>query len=186
LLWDFPLVQGKFDNEPLVLETISQRCAAPPDILVILMANCPTIAPGIIDKGIQVLRDDEAHEIDSCVTVSKYNEFTPMRARMIKDGRLAPAVSHDYFVQQGMLRNKSGHDRDGVGDFYFCDGGAWIVRSRCMDLSRGVLPYRWTGRISVPLIQEYGMDVDNERALANAEFWLKKHGFDKNATPYGD
>lgn len=165
-------------------ETIAHRCGKKPDILVILMANCPTITPGIIDKGIQMLMDDKDCEIDSCVTVSKYNEFNPLRARMIKNGCLAPAISPDYFFEQKLLKNNSGHDRDGAGDYYFCDGGAWIIRSRCMDLSRGVLPYRWIGRVSVPLIQEYGMDVDNERALANAEFWLRKNGFSETSTPY--
>lgn len=155
-----------------------------PKILVILMANCPTITPGIIDQGIQILLEDKDEKIDSCVTVSKYNEFNPMRSRIIRNGFLEPAINPEYFIKGGFLRNLSGHDRDGVGDFYFCDGAAWIVRSRCMDLSCGTLPYRWIGRTVVPLIQEYGMDVDNERGLANAEFWLRTHGFTETTTPY--
>lgn len=165
-------------------EMIRDLEAVEPKILVILMANCPTITPGILDKGIRILLDDSDENIDSCVTVSKYNEFNPMRARMIRDGFLVPAIEPEYFVKGGYLQNVSGHDRDGAGDFYFCDGGAWIVRARCMDLSRGTLPYRWIGHTTIPLVQEYGMDVDNVRGLANAEFWLKMHGFSETTTPY--
>jgi CMP-N-acetylneuraminic acid synthetase len=165
-------------------ETIRELEGLKPKILVILMANCPTITLGIIDRGIRILLEDSEEKIDSCVTVSKYNEFNPMRARVIRNGFLEPAIDPEYFVEGGFLQNVSGHDRDGLGDFYFCDGAAWIVRSRCMDLSRGTLPYRWIGSSTVALVQEGGMDVDNERGLANAEFWLKKHGFTETTTPY--
>lgn len=153
-------------------------------IIVILMANCPTITPGIIDKGIQILLDDKDEKIDSCVTVSKYNEYNPMRARIVKDNYLEPMIPTKYFAEMGYMKNESGHDRDGIGDIYFCDGGAWIVRERCMDIQQGVLPYKWIGKTVVPLYQEYGMDVDNWRGIANAEFWLKRNGFTETSTPY--
>jgi len=149
------------------------------DIIVILEGNAATITPGIIDKGIEILLKDKEKEIDSCVTVSEYNEYNPARAMRIENGYLTNFIDPSYFTF-----GTATSDRDSIGDTYFCDGGAWICRARCMDLNYGKPPYRWIGRKIVPLIQEDGLDVDNERGLVVTEYWLKKHGFSEIKTPY--
>lgn len=140
-------------------------------ILVVIQGNVGTIEPGIIDKGIEILLKDKKEKIDSCVTVSKYNEYNPARAMKINNnGFLVPFIDPRHF-------KGATSDRSSLGDVYFCDGGAWICRARCMDLSRGVPPYRWIGRKIVPLVQKWGLDVDDERGLVLTEWWLKRHGF---------
>ena len=144
-------------------------------IVVILLCNSVTIKPGIIDEGIEKLLADES--LDSCVTVSEYNEYNPARAMKIEDDRLKSVVDPEFF--KGLTC-----DRHSAGATYFCDGGAWICRARCMDLSYGNAPYRWLGKNVHPLIQSGGLDIDNERGLAVAEYWLKRHGFTETTTPY--
>jgi CMP-N-acetylneuraminic acid synthetase len=147
-------------------------------ILVVIQGNVGVLEPGIIDRGIEILLKDKKQVIDSCVTVSKYNEYNPARAKRIdENGYLVP------FVDINSFRNVT-CDRNTLGDTYFCDGGAWICRARCMNLDYGIPPYRWIGRKVVPLIQSYGLDVDDERGLFMTEWWMKRHGFTKKKTPY--
>lgn len=145
------------------------------EIIVILLCNSATVTSGIIDKGIETLLSDES--IDSCVTVSKYDEYNPARAMKIENNRLKPFIEPSYF--SGVTC-----DRSSVGATYFCDSGAWICRARCMDLNYGVPPYKWLGKDIVPLIQEDGLDVDNEKGLVVTGYWLKKAGFSETKTPY--
>ena len=65
------------------------------ELVVILMCNAPMILPNTIDEGINTLRKEK--NIDSAVTVSAYNMFTPIRARRVKDGLLEPFVPLDQF-----------------------------------------------------------------------------------------
>ena len=65
------------------------------ELVVILMCNAPMILPSTIDEGINILRTKK--NIDSAVTVSEYNMFTPIRARRVKDGLLEPFIPLDKF-----------------------------------------------------------------------------------------
>jgi len=145
------------------------------EIIVILLCNSATVTSEIIDKGIEILLSDKS--LDSCVTVSKYNEYNPARAMRIENNRLKNFVDPSYF-------SGATCDRSSVGDTYFCDSGAWICRARCMNLDYGVPPYKWLGKNIVPLIQEDGLDVDNERGLVVTEYWLRRAGFSETKTPY--
>jgi CMP-N-acetylneuraminic acid synthetase len=50
-----------------------------PEFLVLMFCNAPTITPDQIADGIRMLRDDPS--ADSAVTVSRYNMYSPTRAR---------------------------------------------------------------------------------------------------------
>ena len=61
------------------------------ELIILLFCNAATINAEMIDKGISVLR--EKPDVDSVVSVSKYNMWSPLRARKIgKDGLLHPFV----------------------------------------------------------------------------------------------
>jgi hypothetical protein len=143
------------------------------EMLVLLMCNAPTITPGLIDEGIGVLR---AHpEYDSAVSVSRYNMYSPLRARTIgRDGLLHPFVPFETFGDPGTLNC----DRDSQGDVWFADMGASIVRPRNLEhLEEGLLPQKWMGRHIYPLKQWGGLDIDYEWQIPQAGFWLAKHGY---------
>src|SRR3989338_10264892 len=66
------------------------------ELIVLLMCNAPTITSQTISEGIKILR--EHPEYDSAVTVSKYNMWSPLRARTIgDDGLLHPFVLFETF-----------------------------------------------------------------------------------------
>ena len=68
--------------------------------------------------------------LDSAVTVSCYNMWSPIRARKINDeGLLQPFVPFECFGNLTVITC----DRDSQGDVYFADMSASIVRSRCLE-----------------------------------------------------
>ncbi len=144
------------------------------ELLVLLMANAPTISAEIIEEGIKVLR--ERPETDSAVTVSCYNMWSPLRARQTDDkGHLQPFVPFETFGDPKTLNC----DRDSQGDVLFADMGVSIIRPQNLDnMEDGLLPQKWMGQNIWPLKNEGGLDVDYDYQMPQAEFWLKKHGFE--------
>ena len=143
------------------------------EIVVLLMCNAATISSKIISKGIKIL--EENPEYDSAVSVSRYNMWSPLRARKIgEDGLLHPFVSFETFGDPKTLNC----DRDSQGDTWFADMGVSIVRTKCLEnVVDGLLPQKWMGKKIYPLKQWGGCDVDYEWQIPQVEFWLKKHGF---------
>ena len=151
------------------------------ELMVLLFCNAPTVTPALVDEGISVLR--EHPEYNSAVSVSKYNMWSPLRARKIgKDGLLHPFVPFEAFGDVSKLSC----DRDSQGDVWFADMGVSIVRPRCLEnLKEGLLPQRWMGKKIYPLKQWGGLDVDYEWQIPQVEYWLKKHGFTKDRSSNG-
>lgn len=146
------------------------------EMFVLLFCNTATITPGIIDAGIAALRADPS--LDSAVSVSPYNEYSPVRAKRItSQGLIMPYVDVDLIAGASC-------DRDSAETCYFCDCSVWVLRPRCMQLCNGILPFRWMGQRSVPLYQTGGLDIDHDYGVAMTEHWLKKHGFTESKTPY--
>lgn len=141
------------------------------EMLVLLMCNAPMITSGAILKGIKALRKNP--DYDSAVTVSRYNMWSPLRARRInKEGLLKPFVPFEAFGRPESMNC----DRDSAGDAWFADMGASIIRPRCLEnIKEGLLPQKWMGRKVYPLKQEGGFDVDYEWQISQAEFWLRRH-----------
>lgn len=152
------------------------------EFMVLLFCNAVTVLSETIDEGIKVLRENP--ELDSAVTVSRYNMWSPLRARKIgDDGCLHPFVPFETFGDPGTLNC----DRDSQGDVWFADMGVSIVRPHCLEhMEDGLLPQKWMGQKIHPLKQWGGLDVDYEWQVPSVEFWLMKHGFTNDKTPYED
>ena len=143
------------------------------ELLVLLFANAPTVSADLIDEGITTLRADPS--LDSAVTVSRYNMWSPLRARRLEpDGTLQPFVPFETFGDPATLNC----DRDSQGDVWFADMGLSIVRPRCMEhMEDGLLPQKWMGRRIAPIESWGGCDVDYEWQIPGVEFWLREHGY---------
>ncbi len=143
------------------------------EMVVLLFCNAATVSPELIDEGISVLKENP--EYDSAVSVSRYNMWSPLRARKItEDGLLHPFVPFETFGDPETLNC----DRDSQGDVWFADMGVSIVRPRCLEkLHEGMLPQKWMGRNIYPLKQWGGCDVDYEWQIPGVEYWLKMHGY---------
>jgi hypothetical protein len=157
---------------------IARRLSAAADqleLMVLLFANGATVTAELIDQGVEVLRANQS--LDSAVTISAYNMWSPLRARRIgADGCLQPFVPFETFGDPRTLNC----DRDSQGNVYFADMGLSVVRPRCLDhLDDGLLPQKWMGQRIHPLLSWGGCDIDFEWQVPMVEFWLRKHGFDE-------
>jgi len=152
-------------------DIIKERKKTKPELLVLLMCNAAIITSGTISEGIAVLRSKP--EYDSAVTVSKYNMWSPLRARRIdKDGLLKPFVPFGAFGDPAKLNC----DRDSQGDVWFADMGVSIVRPRCLEnIEKGLLPQKWMGQKIYPLKQWGGLDIDYEWQVPQVEYWIKEN-----------
>jgi cytidylyltransferase family protein len=150
------------------------RQGASVELMVLLMANAATVTAATIDEGVTVLRQHPS--LDSAVTVSCYNMWSPIRARRIgADGLLEPFVSFEAFGDVSGLTC----DRDSQGDVWFADMGVSIVRPHCLEhLDGGLLPQKWMGHRIHPIKQWGGLDVDCEWQIPLVEYWLRAHGVD--------
>lgn len=148
------------------------------DLVVLLFCNAPMILSETIDKGIEVLHQHP--DIDSAVTVSRYNMWGPLRARKIdKNGLLQP------FIPLDSLGINIDSNRGSQGDVYFHDCAVSVVRPKCIEnIKEGMLPQKWMGRRIYPLVQEGGLDVDYAYEIPIVENWLKEKGFTDKETPY--
>lgn len=143
------------------------------ELLVLLFANAATVTGALIDEAIVALREDPT--LDSAVTVSAYNMWSPLRARRLgADGCLHPFVPFETFGDPRTLNC----DRDSQGNVYFADMGLSVVRPRCLEnLEDGLLPQKWMGQRIHPIQSWGGCDIDYEWQVPMVEFWLRKHGF---------
>jgi hypothetical protein len=143
------------------------------ELVILLMCNAPSVTSEIISEGIRVLRENP--DYDSAVSVSRYNMWSPLRARKIdSDGLLKPFVPFETFGDPRTLNC----DRDSQGDVWFADMGVSVIRPKCLeDLEYGLLPQKWMGQKIYPLKQWGGCDVDYEWQVPLVEYWLKKHGY---------
>lgn len=162
------------------LDVIRQRLGQEPELLVLLFANAPTVTPAHIQEGVRVLR--ERPDLDSAVTVSVFNMYSPLRARRIgDDGLVHPFVPFESFADPKTLNC----DRNSQGDVMFADVALCVVRPRNLDnLETGILPQKWMGQRIHPLPNEGGLDIDYEWQWGQAEWWLRRHGFTETTTPW--
>lgn len=149
------------------------------ELMVLLFANGATITGALIDQGIEMLRADPT--LDSAVTTSVYNMWSPLRARRVAaDGCLLPFVPFETFGDPKTLNC----DRDSQGEVHFADMSVSVVRPRCLDdLDSGLLPQKWMGQRIAPIRSWGGCDVDYAWQLPMVEYWLRQHGFAEADSP---
>lgn len=152
------------------LEVITERLGELPEILVLLFCNAPTVTSKQISEGIEILKIDP--KVDSAVTVSRYNMWSPIRARRIdRQGLLKPFVPLEKFEMDNISC-----DRDSQGNVWFADVALSVIRPRnLLNLESGILPQRWMGQTIRPIENEAGLDVDFEWQMPQAEWWIKKY-----------
>jgi len=140
------------------------------ELLVLLFCNAATVTSSAISEGIRILREDR--QVDSAVTVSRYNMWSPLRARKLdSDGLLQPFVPFETFGDPKTLNC----DRDSQGDVFFADMGCSVIRPSNLDnLETGLLPQRWMGHKIAPIFQEAGCDIDYEWQVAGVEWWIRR------------
>lgn len=161
---------------------VEKTSVDPVDLYLILLCNAVTVLPDRIRQAYELLGKDP--EADSVTTGSKWNMFSPVRARRLDrtTGLLVNYVPMDLL---GEMVNIS-CDRDKSEDCYFCDNSFTLVRrSALARLHESNGPFKWMGN-KIRFIEQIpgGGDVDLAWQIPVAEWWLQQHGFTEEALPY--
>ena len=172
------LGEDAFEHAYFEIKKIAQSKNKEIELLVLLMANAPTLTSDHIDQGVEILRKDAS--FDSAVTTSVYNMWSPLRARKLdKKGSLQPFVPFETFGDPNTLNC----DRDSQGDVFYADMSVSVVRPKCLEkMKNGILPQKWMGQKIAPIPSEAGCDVDFEWQIPIVEYWLLKNGYSKIGT----
>jgi hypothetical protein len=152
------------------LEWLESKQGIKIDFMVLLMANSPTFTSLEIDKAIETLIENP--DYDSAVTVSRYNMWSPIRARKINSKGLL-----DPFVPLEMMgvTDAFNSGRDSQGDVWFADMGFSVIRTRNLrNIESGQLPQRWMGKKIFPITHEGGLDLDYPYQVGQLEWWLRE------------
>jgi len=137
------------------LEYIEKDMGERVDILVILLGNCKGAYTEDLDKGIKYLKRHK--DVDSIMSVAKFNMFNPMRAFKIENNCLVNAV--DMFQFKDIEKK---NEKNSMGDTYFFNGSFWICR-RANFYYNGMQPFPWLGEKIVPLIQDpINQEIDDK------------------------
>ena len=141
------------------------------EMIVLLFCNAPMATAKAIDAGIRFLRKNP--NLDSAVTVSKYNMWSPLRARKIaRNHCLKPFIPFQAFGDPRKLTC----DRDSQGDVWFADMSVSVVRPRCLErIEEGLLPQKWMGKKIFPIKQEGGLDVDYAWQIPYVVDWIRRY-----------
>jgi len=152
-------------------QIITERMQEKPEFLVLLFCNAPTITPSLISKGISLMRANPS--ADSAVTVSRYNMYSPVRARRVsEDGMLKPYIPFKYHPNVDEINC----DRDSQGDVWFADVAVSVIKPDNLDRQEeGMLPQRWMGQKILPIYNEGGLDLDYEWQIGQVKWWLDNH-----------
>lgn len=152
-------------------DKIKKEYAESIEFVILLFANAPNINAKMIDKGVDFLRKNKS--FDSIVSVSKYNMWSPLRARKLNNkGELIPFVPFKYFSKNKNLNC----DRDSQGDVYFADMSLSVVRPKCLEnMKNNLLPQKWMGKKIAPLFCIAGADIDYEWQIPQAKYWIQNN-----------
>jgi D-3-phosphoglycerate dehydrogenase len=163
----------------VVVEAAAQAARAigeMPEAIVLLLCNAPTVTEGLIDHGVEVLRNDPS--LDAVISVSLHNEFHPSYALRMGDGGLL----RPYTADREALRKKD--------EAYFPDALLWVFRPNVLSAApREQVLSEWimdcASHRVFPLVHEGYGDVDYVWQVPAVEEWLRRHGFSQHSTPYG-
>lgn len=164
LLHAYEKIRGKYPTDPI--KTVS-----------LLFCNNPAVNVPLLNQAISLLSDTD--EFDSCFSVVNYDMFAPARARRLSpDDEILPCCNLDNLGEVSSIRNAHGKT-------YFCDLSIQVMKPRCFEqMDKGRLPFKWQGRRSKALHNDFGFDIDSEWQIVVLEYWLKKHGFTPNTIPW--
>ncbi len=157
-------------------DAVTKALGEEPEALVVLLCNAPTVTGELVDKGLELLLQDES--LDAVMSVSMRNEYHPRLALQLADGGLLTSVIRE------------GDPIVSLPEIYFPDSLLWVMRPGKVfdaEVARTLEPnclVNCAASRVLPLIHEGYGDVDYEWQIPAIEEWLRRQGFSDEATPY--
>ncbi|OSM04798.1 hypothetical protein [Magnetofaba australis] len=147
---------------------IQQRTGATPEILVVILANAPTILPQWIDQSVQMLLSDP--ELTAVAPVVRDQDHHPFRAKTLReDGLLGSFFDHGD-------ADVSSNRQDLPPCFFLCHN-FWTLRAETLlNGPQGEPPWGFMGQRVASLEIPQSIDVHEPEDLLRAEKWLRENG----------
>lgn len=133
-----------------------------PEIIVVLLANSPTIKFEWIEKSISMIKSNK--KLSAVVPVVKNNDYHPLRAKKISNNLIKPFMKNKKNIST---------NRQDLEPSYFLAHNFWTIRSKEIIMNRGENPWKFMGPKVKPLIINESVDVHEERDLYLCETWLR-------------
>lgn len=134
------------------------------EILVWMQPNVPIRQPGIVDRVIKDLRDNDA---DSCVTCYAIDQVPEVMKVIDSDGRLVPLV-----------KDVDGIRRQEFPERYLLDGSVVAIKAVNLFKTRGIRKaHIYLGQSVIPVIQserKYSVEIDVPDDVDLVEYYLER------------
>ena len=143
-----------------------------------MFCNCPAIDVKLLNYSINFINKNQ--DYDSCISISKFNMFSPYRARIMdKNNNVLPYLDYNKFIKNTSC------DRNSSGNVFFPDFNIQVLNKRALDnIEHGLKPQKWFGKKIKGVINDYGFDIDCEWQIPVIEKWLLDKGFTKDIIPW--
>ena len=135
-----------------------------PEILVVLLANSPTIKKEWIEKSIKLLKKNK--KITSVVPVNKNNDFHPLRAKKISKRYLKSYIKYS---------GKISTNRQDLASNYFLTHNFWTIRTSSILKNNGYPPWKFMGKKCFPMIINNSIDIHEKIDLVMAKYLIKNY-----------
>ncbi|MDC1200508.1 hypothetical protein N8012_01375 [Pelagibacteraceae bacterium] len=134
-----------------------------PDVVLVLLANSPTIKTKWIDECVKIMKNQN---VDAVVPVVKNNDHHPLRAKQIKNNILKPYLK--------MPKNMS-TNRQELTSSYFLAHNFWLIKTSCIYNNKGLMPWAFMGKKVVAYEIDESIDIHNTNDIENCKKWLLKN-----------
>tara|TARA_B100000029_G_C17605918_1_gene967377 strand:- start:2747 stop:3478 length:732 start_codon:yes stop_codon:yes gene_type:complete len=138
---------------------------------IILLCNSICVRHQDIKKGLQVLK--KSKKFNTVTTVSKFNNFSPVRAKKIKNQKLLnyiPNKNLRKFTPLSCDRDKSVHS-------YYCTQSFTISRAKVLkNMKKNPFPFNWMSDKATYLFQDSCVgDIDFPWQVEATKWWIKNY-----------
>ena len=138
--------------------------------LIVLMCNCATYPPGIIDRCILRLESDP--NADSCVTGYVNNDHHPYRVKKLgEDGYLSTWID--------LSSISVSTNRDDLPECYILDHAMWVLRVATCFPPNGQKPWEFMGKNILFEENPGSRDIHSVEDLQYTEAYLRNQGWDE-------
>jgi CMP-N-acetylneuraminic acid synthetase len=138
---------------------------------IILLCNSICVRSDDIKKGIKILKNNKT--IDTVTTVSKFNNFSPVRTKKIEGKKLKNYIPNDSLKKFTPLSC----DRDKSVHAYYCTQSFTITRAaRLKEMKKNPFPFNWMAKKSTFIYQDSCVgDIDFPWQIESTKWWIKKY-----------
>lgn len=149
------------------LRVIEERTGQLPDIIIVFLANSPTVHPDWVRESVEMLLAEP--DLSAVVPVHEDNDHHPFRAKKLdKTGCL-----DTFFDFSG---KQVSTNRQDLEPCYFLCHNFWALRvSKSIYAEGGQQPWSFMGDKVKPIMVSECFDVHTAHDLDRSEIWLKKH-----------